>query len=60
MNRIKRWLFRRILNKQERIMINDIVGHAYFSHKKGQKEGRPKWTVEGERMVLEIEKLVMK
>ncbi len=56
--KIKKWLFRRITNEDERGMIKDVLMNAYFMHKRGEKAGKPKWTPEGVQMLLNLEKLI--
>jgi hypothetical protein len=56
--KIKRWIFRRITNENERRMINDTLMNAYFMHKRGEKAGKPKWTPEGVLILHDLEKLV--
>ena len=54
---MRRWIVKRLFSKDERIMINDVLANAYFNHKRGEEAGKPKWTSEGVKTVLELEKV---
>lgn len=50
---IRRWIFRCIFDRQERIMINDIMALAYANHVKKRT-----WTKDTVKEVLHIEKII--
>lgn len=51
---LKRWLFRRIFNEEQRKVISNTIGIAIINHKKNDK-----WTPKGFNNVLNIEKITI-
>lgn len=58
---IKRWLIKRIFDRDQRIMVNDILGAEYFRHKNTEKlRGVGKYSKNAENTLLSLEKLFKK
>lgn len=51
--KIKRFLFKKIFNKDQRMMINDVFGHEYFAGRK-----RNRFTPNGIVILHEIERII--
>ncbi len=55
---MKGWIFRRLVSRDERKMLDGILSAEYFRHRRGKDAGKPKYTQEGEELLLKMEKWI--